>query len=385
VKLSITARCWRRLCLVVPLFLLFALAAFPQTTLTGAVQFSTNSTGAAAGGQVWNTLGGDSYYDLWFALDPAATSPINGPSDADAGISIPLAAGSSYSYYIFGQPNTSFTFNGLNLFFDGNNSTPGISVFGPIDSPAFLPNGSSTLTLGDASVAGSGSIAYGADGVVVVVTGYEWHVPETPPGDVCQAKVFAPGDGADYFGSFSLQVFPEATLAVSQPSGSPETNLTLTGSGFLPTETVGIFAGRIGGSPLGTVPATSSGSFSVTFREAQHPYGPLNFFALGETSQKLGVANFFVTPVLLVSPSSGLPGATITAQGLGFGAAETVSVYWNNPRQLLGTATANSEGSFAGSGALTITIPANASPGLNAVIGIGQTTRATGIGKIEVE
>ena len=86
-----------------------------------------------------------------------------------------------------------------------------------------------------------------------------------------------------------------------------------------------------------------------------------------------------------MNPASGLPGGTIAAQGFGFGAGETVSVYWDSPRQLLGTATANGEGSFAGSGALTITIPANASPGLNAVIGIGQTTNAIGIGKIEVK
>lgn len=86
-----------------------------------------------------------------------------------------------------------------------------------------------------------------------------------------------------------------------------------------------------------------------------------------------------------MSPASGLPGGTTAAQGLGFGSGETVSVYWNNPRRLLGTATANSVGSFLGTSALTITIPADASPGLNAVIGIGQSTGAIGIGEIKVQ
>jgi hypothetical protein len=111
----------------------------------------------------------------------------------------------------------------------------------------------------------------------------------------------------------------------------------------------------------------------------------MEFFALGQTSDKLGVSSLFVTPGLITNPGSGLPGGATTAQGFGFGSGEAVAVYWDSPRQLLGTATVNSEGSFAGSSALTITIPANASPGLNAVIGIGQTTNAVGLGKIEVQ
>jgi hypothetical protein len=155
--------------------LLVPLPAYPQTTLTGAIQFSTNSTGAFSGGQIWNTLGGDSYYDLWLALNPDATSPVNGPSDPHAGIAIPLAAGSSYKFYIFGQPGCCATgANGLNLFFDGNNSTPGISAFGAINSTGFVPDGSSTLTLQGAPVAGSGNTTYSSGGVIVVLDGYNW-------------------------------------------------------------------------------------------------------------------------------------------------------------------------------------------------------------------
>jgi hypothetical protein len=78
------------------------------------------------------------------ALDSNASLPVNGPSDAQAGIDIPLELGHSYTYYIFSQPNGGYSFDALNLFFDGNNSTPGISVFGPIDSSAFAPNSGST-------------------------------------------------------------------------------------------------------------------------------------------------------------------------------------------------------------------------------------------------
>ncbi len=137
---------WR--CLAVSALLMVPLSAYPQTTLTGAIQFATDSTGAFSLNQSWNTLGGDLCWDLWLAQNPDASSPVNGPSDAQAAINIPLAAGNSYRFYIFGAPDLSISFNGLNLFFDGDNSTPGISVFGATNSSLFSPNTSSgTRTL----------------------------------------------------------------------------------------------------------------------------------------------------------------------------------------------------------------------------------------------
>src|ERR1700733_10484306 len=160
-------------------FLLLPFSAYPQATLTGAVQFSTNSSGAFnhfqnGGGQYWVTAGDDIGYGLWLALDANAVSPVNGPSDADAGISIPLVAGRSYKYYIFGQPGLTnagpFSYSGLNLFFDGNNSTPGISAYGALNSLTFLPDQGTTLTWQGAYVAGSAATLRSVDGVVVVLT-----------------------------------------------------------------------------------------------------------------------------------------------------------------------------------------------------------------------
>lgn len=171
-------------------------------------------------------------------------------------------------------------------------------------------------------------------------------------------------------------------MSLGQASASPGTKITITGNGFAPTETVEIFAGHIGTPPLFTTTTSdASGSFAVPAREPQHPYGPMDVYAVGESSHKLGAATLSVTPGLTFNPATGAPGATAAAYGLGFGAGETVDFYWNNPRQLLGTATANG----AGSGTLTITIPANAPSGINAVIGVGQTTKAVGIGEVEVQ
>jgi hypothetical protein len=125
----------------------------------------------------------------------------------------------------------------------------------------------------------------------------------------------------------------------------------------------------------------ATGSFSVAAAEPQHPYGPIDVYAVGVSSHKLGAATLSVTPDLLMNPATAAPGATATAYALGFGAGETVDIYWNNPRQLLGTATANGDGSSA----LTAAIPTNALPGINAVIGVGQTTKALGVGEVRVQ
>jgi len=372
---------WRSL--VLSAFLLVPLTAYSQVTLTGAIQFGTTSTGAFDGSDIWNTLGGDGAWDLWLALNPNATSPVNGPTDAQAGISIPLQVGNSYTYYIFAAPDLAISFGGLNLFFDGNDSTPGISVFGALNRPNFLPNGSGTLTLQYTPVAGSGTSFYSSGSATVVLNAYDFNVPATPPGDVCQSFAFSPatGDVADLFGSFTLQVYPAAALSLSQTGGPPGTRLTTTGSAFAPNESVGIYLNHIGGAPLVTTTADASGTFTISARERQTPYGAIAYYAMGLTSGKVGAAPFFVTATMDVTPHSGVPGDTVTAIGFGFGAGETVDIYWDDPRQLIGTTTANGQGS----GTLKITIPANAPRGPNAVLGIGQTTQATGFGRVVVK
>jgi len=107
----------------------------------------------------------------------------------------------------------------------------------------------------------------------------------------------------------------------------------------------------------------------------------MNVYAYGLTSGKLGTATFSVTSALPTFPTTGAPGSVIAAYPIGFGASEVISIYWNQPRQLLGNATTNS----LGSGALAITVPANASPGLNGVFGVGATTGSLGLGAVLVK
>ena len=347
--------------------------------LTGAVEFSTNATGGAYGGQVWNTSGNDAAWDLWLSSNPNGSSPVNGPSDLEAGINISLEAGKSYRYYIFGAPSAMFKFSGLNLFFNGKNSTPGISVFGPLDTPYFTPNTNSTETLSYAPVPGAGTAVYFDDGLAVVLTEYTWNAPATPPGDVCQAMSFTRGTTPCYFGAFSLTVLPSASLSLSQTSASPYSKVTVSGSGFSPNEQIDVFAGVLQLSPvLATAKADSQGSFSAVFLLPQQPTGAANVYAYGLTSKNLGATTLSVIPAVAALPAISAPGDAITASPVGFGMGEAVSIYWNNPRLLLGAVTANA----LGSASLPVTVPSNAPLGLNGVFATGATTGAVGLGKI---
>jgi len=374
---------------ILTIFLLAPLSAYAQATLTGAMWFSSTPNGAGSVSMGYadgaaNTVGGDQWYNLWLALNPDATLPVNGPSDTQAGISIPLQAGNSYKYYIFSVGICcTLSYSGLNLFFDGNGATPGISVFGPLDTTSFLPNRSSTLSLDANPVPGSGSTFYRSAGVIVLLTGYDWNNSATPPGDVCQAFTFTPepGDVPSAFGSFTLQVWPAASLTLSQATGSPGTKVTIMGSGFAARETVDIYANHPGGSLPIAVTTDAGGAFAVTVPEAQHPYGPEELFAVGVSSGKLGVAGLLVTPDIVMQPGAGEPGGAAVAQGHGFGAGEAVDIYWANPRRLLGSTVTDG----VGSNVLEITIPADAARGINEVIGIGQTTKALGVGAIVVQ
>jgi hypothetical protein len=187
------------------------------------------------------------------------------------------------------------------------------------------------------------------------------------------------GDGelwfADSFDSSIGQAgFVTAGLSVSPASGAVPTPLTFTGSAFAPDETVSIYARGIGAGLLATANADASGSFTASAPEPPSPYGPRLFFGVGQSSGRLGAASFSATPRLFLSPNSRTVGSTVLAQGVGLVPGKANKIYWQNPRTLLGTVTANYYGTANGNAALTFTVPEGAAPGIHLVFCV-QTRR----------
>ena len=77
-------------------------------------------------------------------------------------------------------------------------------------------------------------------------------------------------------------------------------------------------------------------------------------------------------------------GGTTSIQGFGFGAGESVRLWWGNPRELLETIVVDNQGTFVGDRAERVTIPSGAAVGRNVVIAVGQVTRAIETGTINV-
>ena len=171
-------------------------------------------------------------------------------------------------------------------------------------------------------------------------------------------------------------VFVTATLGVTPASGSYRTELTFSGSTFAPNETVKIYLNGDSGAALATATADSSGSFTATARAPQSVYGARNFIGVGQTSRKQGAASFSVEPRLVLDPTSGGVGSTVKAQGYGFGSLEQIKIRWQNPLTVFGIVTADVNGTFNGSAAITFTVPAGAAIGDNTVLGKGLSTGA---------
>lgn len=189
----------------------------------------------------------------------------------------------------------------------------------------------------------------------------------------------------DAYGKVGQVVFPTATMTVTPESASYHTELTFTGTGFAPNETIRIWESGLGSSILVRGTADASGDFIATARAPSSVYGPRLFLGKGAASDKLGAASFNATPRLVIGPSGGSAGSTALAAGYGFGSLEEVKIYWDNPKQYLGSVTTDLNGSFSGTTGLTFTVPAAAPPGSNTVGAQGQTSRAKGRGGFDVE
>lgn len=217
--------------------LAFALeySTYAATTLTGLVGMGTTSTGGWTGDARWNTQGGDSIVSCFVTSGSTFNDPfINGPSDAAAGISVPLAFG-THSFTIFAPGGIDNLFHGLNLFFNGVSTSPAISAFAPTRTsslppfPGFMANGAlNSQSLAGQTVPAANSLSFNDGTSIVTLTDFFWAAPEVynldRAGFVPFGNAFVGPDGRpDRVAQFTLSVVP-----VPEPS-----TWTLIGMGIL--------------------------------------------------------------------------------------------------------------------------------------------------------
>jgi hypothetical protein len=207
------------------------------TDLTGLAEFSicNDSTVCSAGdfgqnslagsGSLWDTQGGNQSYNLYIA--PGDVSGVTsdsqfinyGNSIGTTAIDVALPVG-TYTYSMFGDNHPSYTPDGLNLFFDGTNGIPGISVFAPLKTgptePAFASNCSGStpaLANGLLLVPGACSLSFFDGTNTVTLTDYFWQRSDTTGKSIDLVDTFndTPNRKVDFVGEFTVVVTAGST------------------------------------------------------------------------------------------------------------------------------------------------------------------------------
>ena len=162
---------WKALYLI--LFLAIARAPLNgQIYLTGLLQQGADAhTGVSYDSPIWNTLGNEVSFANIYLTQPNAgyTAPlINSGNGNNTSISVSLTPG-TYQFYFFtmGFWNNNPGTYGLNLFFDGDNTRPGIAAYSPANTIAAtaVQAGQGNLSLngdGNNEVPAPGSLTYAA-------------------------------------------------------------------------------------------------------------------------------------------------------------------------------------------------------------------------------
>jgi hypothetical protein len=191
----------------------------PAATLTGASWFDTDATGNA-GSQLWNSLGSDAFPNLYLVVPPV-NAFVNTGNSAGARINVPIVANVSYVFMYWAQPGPTGAGSefGLNLFFDGDDVTPRISVFAPLFGPFSVNSSPNTRSLGGTTIAAAGTANFTDGDLAMTLANFTALASLT---DAVQSFDNIPGGGPDFTGFITL-----SATAVPEPASTTEIGTAL--------------------------------------------------------------------------------------------------------------------------------------------------------------
>ncbi|HEY54873.1 MAG TPA: hypothetical protein G4N91_01140 [Dehalococcoidia bacterium] len=212
-----------------------------------------------------------------------------------------------------GGPGTEFTITG---------QVTGSSYFGTVY--AFFTQGSTDHYLGTCELAHTTGVLSGCTFTV-------------PAGAIVGPAIISLREGqlvsTPQVGTLLVFTVVTAQIAVSPTSGYVgETTVTVTGSGFLTGQTMTIYfdAAVIADTTPATITTGTTGAFTATFVVPASARGAHTVKAQGSLAES-ATAAFTTLPKIVVTPTSGGFGDTVTVTGTGFAASSTMTIYFDTP------------------------------------------------------
>lgn len=169
---------------------------------------------------------------------------------------------------------------------------------------------------------------------------------------------------------------PGPSLAFTPGSGSYGQQLTISGTGFGPSETVTIGDATEPGVFAYTGTTTPGGTFVISGTVPAAPFGPHLLTASGQTSGLQASNTFNELPLAVLAHTASKPGRPDAVSGYGYGATEPITVYLDKRGgATLGSGGSDGSGSFGGATAITLTVP-RLSAGSYNVVTVGASSGA---------
>jgi hypothetical protein len=159
-----------------------AVPAHALIMLTDSAVFSSNEIGRNWNGWLWNTVGGDAPWNLYYSTnlaDPQNPAFLNSQDGPSTSLNIALTPG-IHSFLIYGDSVTPtidpFQHFVLNLYFNGNQGSPGISgLFGPTCVGVCAVSDYNGLNLfGASGDQEAGTLSFISGGFQVTLSGFTW-------------------------------------------------------------------------------------------------------------------------------------------------------------------------------------------------------------------
>ena len=274
---------------------------------------------------------------IGYALSAALTIHL-GPAAVSSCVAGSLTANSSGGLSCkFVVPLVSAGVVALNASDGTNNATAAFTVLAPtilltpssgyigtsasVTGAGFDPLGALTFTFGSSSISActNGALTANASGGIDC----DYVVPTLASGTYSVNL----SDGINR--ASSPFVLGPPTLSLSPTSGFVGTEITATGAGYTPSTllTVGFGSQSVSGCTTGSLRSDTHGDFSCEF-DAPHAQVGSHLVSVSDGTNT-ATAPFSILSELVLSPTNGTVGTTVSVTGSGFDLTSTYSVDWN--------------------------------------------------------